>query len=216
MAEKIIAQGAEAILIRKGDALIKRRVKKGYRHPELDKKIRLRRTRRESKILNKASKTINSPRVLEINENKAEIKMEFIPGKVLSDHLDTLPLKKALKICFDIGSEVGLLHSLDMIHGDLTTSNIILKGGKVTLIDFGLGFHSKRAEDKAVDLRLLHQALKSKHFKHYEKYFAEVIKGYKVTSKEDDKILKQLKIVESRGRYKTKGKKPRAKQPMIV
>ena len=56
--EKVIAQGAEAVLIRKDDRLVKRRIKKGYRHPELDQKIRVRRTRREGKILNKASKTI--------------------------------------------------------------------------------------------------------------------------------------------------------------
>lgn len=210
--KKIIAQGAEAVLIRKDNHLIKKRVKKGYRHPELDKKIRTRRTRREAKILDKTSKTINTPSILKVDEKRAEIIMDFIPGKVLSTHLDTLNLKEALKICFDMGSEVGLLHNMDIIHGDLTTSNMILKKEKVTLIDFGLGFHSKRAEDKAVDLRLLHQALKSKHFKHYEKYFQYVINGYKVTNKEHKKILEQLKKVQSRGRYKNKIKK----QPNIV
>ncbi|MFC1685836.1 KEOPS complex kinase/ATPase Bud32 [Nanoarchaeota archaeon] len=212
MVDKIIAQGAEAILIHKNDNLIKRRVKKGYRHPELDEKIRTRRTRREGKILSKINKTINSPEVFEYNDKKGEIVMEFIEGKRLSDHLDTFPIKKSLKICFDIGSEVGLLHSMDIMHGDLTTSNMILKGDKINLIDFGLGFHSPRIENKAVDLRLLHQALKSRHFKHCEEYFKEVLRGYKVTSKEDEKVLKQLKIVQSRGRYKTKTKK----QPNIV
>jgi len=209
--KKIIAQGAEAVLIRSGEILIKKRLKKGYRHPELDKKIRIRRTRREAKILDKSSKIINTPKILHVDEKKAEISMEFIPGKVLSDYLDKLPLKEALKVCFDIGSEIGILHNLDLIHGDLTTSNMILKKDKVTLIDFGLGFHSKRIEDRAVDLRLLRQALKSKHFKHYEKYIEQVLKGYKVTNKQYDKVFEQLKIVESRGRYK--GKK---KQPMVV
>jgi len=212
MGNKKIAQGAEAVLIHKGKYLVKKRVSKGYRHPELDKKIRIRRTRREAKILEKVSKMINSPNVLEVNEIKAEIKMDFVKGHVLNDYLETLPFKKSLKICFDIGSEVGLLHNMDLVHGDLTTSNMILKNGKVTLIDFGLGFHSKRIEDKAVDLRLLHQALKSKHFKHCEEYFKQIIKGYKVTSNDDEKVLKQLKVVEARGRYKQKGKK----QPMIV
>lgn len=210
--EKIIALGAEAILIKKDNHIIKRRIKKGYRHPEIDKKIRTRRTRREAKILGKTSKTINSPSILRVDEKKAEITMDFIPGKVLSDYLDTPKLKESLKICFDIGTEVGLLHNMDIIHGDLTTSNMILKKEKVTLIDFGLGFHSKRAEDKAVDLRLLHQALKSKHFKHYEEYFQQVINGYKVTNKTYEKTLEQLKKVQSRGRYKTKTRK----QPNIV
>ena len=211
--KRIIAQGAEAIITRKGTSLIKSRTKKGYRHPDLDKRLNIRRTRREAKILNKVSKTINSPALLKSDEQKAEIYMEFIPGKVLSDYLDALPLKQALTTCFDIGSEVGLLHNMDIIHGDLTTSNIILHKNKVSLIDFGLGFHSPRAEDKAVDLRLLHQALDSKHFRHAKKYFEQIIKGYKVTNKKAARILDQLKKVESRGRYKTKGKK---KQPMIV
>lgn len=210
--EKIIAQGAEAVLIRRNDQLTKRRIKKGYRHPELDKKIRIRRTRREAKILNKTSKTINTPQVLHVDEKKAEIIMKYVQGEILNDYLDTLPIKESLKICFDIGSEVGLLHNLDIMHGDLTTSNMILKENKVTLIDFGLGFHSKRAEDRAVDLRLLHQALKSKHFKHSNQFFEQVIKGYKVTNKTYKMVLKQLKVVESRGRYKRKAKK----QPMVV
>lgn len=209
--EKEIARGAEAVLLRKGNSLLKRRIAKGYRNPLLDRMIRERRTRREAKILDKASKTINSPKLIKFDDKKAEIEMEFVSGKVLSDHLDSLPLKDALRICFDMGTEIGLLHNMDIIHGDLTTSNMILKGNKISLIDFGLGFHSKRAEDKAVDLRLLNQALKSKHFGRCEAYHEEVLRGYKVTSNEDKKVFEQLKKVEGRGRYK--GKK---KQPMIV
>ncbi len=204
--EKIIAKGAEAVLIHKGDSLIKRRVSKGYRHPELDKWIRTRRTRRESKILDKVSKTINSPKLLNSDEAKTEIEMQFVGGKVLSDNLDKLSKKDSLKICFDIGSEIGLLHSMDIIHGDLTTSNMILNGEKISLIDFGLGFHSARAEDKAVDLKLLKEAMKSKHYKNWEDYFNQVLKGYKVTSKEESKVFEQLKKVEGRGRYKGKKK----------
>ena len=204
--ENEIARGAEAVLIRKGDSLVKRRIPKGYRHPALDEMIRTRRTRREAKILDKASKMINSPKLIKMDDKKAEIEMEFVEGKVLSDYLDKLPLKEALKVCFDMGSEIGLLHNMDIIHGDLTTSNMILKGDKISLIDFGLGFHSKRAEDKAVDLRLLNQALKSRHFERCEAYYEQVIKGYKVTSNEDKKVLEQLKKVEARGRYKGKKK----------
>jgi len=213
--EKIIARGAEAVLIRKGKSLIKRRVSKGYRHPQLDSWIRERRTRRESKILDKVSKTINSPKLIRSDAKKAEIEMEFIGGKTISDYLDKMPPKEALKVCFDIGSEVGLLHSMDIIHGDLTTSNMILRGDKIWLIDFGLGFHSARPEDKAVDLRLLNQALKSKHFKRAEDYYKEVLRGYKVTSREEDKVFAQLKKVEARGRYKGK-KKGRVDESLIL
>lgn len=204
--EKIVARGAEAVLIRKGSTILKRRVPKGYRHPTLDSWLRIRRTRREAKILDKVSKTINSPGLIKLDEKNAEIAMKFVNGKVLSDRLDALSLKEASKVCFDMGAEIGLLHSMDIIHGDLTTSNMILNGDKISLIDFGLGFHSARIEDKASDLKLLKEAMKSKHYKNWEVYFNQVLKGYKITSKEEKKVFEQLKKVEGRGRYKGKNK----------
>jgi len=207
--EKIIAQGAEAVLIRKDGKLIKRRVPKAYRHPELDKKIRTRRTRAEAKILEKVSRIVNVPKIISVKET--EIDMEFIEGKKLSEWLDKFPLEKAIKICYQLGESIAELHDNDIIHGDLTTSNMILKNDKIYFLDFGLSFHSARIEDKAVDLHLLRQALESKHFKNWSDLFAAVIEGYKKLGNEA--VLLQLKKVESRGRYKGKFD---GKQPMIV
>jgi TP53 regulating kinase-like protein len=198
--QKIIGRGAEALLIHQDGKLIKRRIPKGYRHPELDKKIRTRRTRSEAKLLEKAGKTINTPKVISVSENKAEIDMEFIEGKKLSEHLDKFPLNKAIKICYQLGENIAILHENGIIHGDLTTSNMILQGEKIYFIDFGLGFHSSRIEDMAVDLHLLRQALESKHFMHWSDLFEAVIEGYKKLG--DESVLLQLKKVESRGRYK--------------
>jgi len=197
MKSKIIAQGAEAILIQEDKHLIKDRIKKGYRNSELDLKLRKLRTRHEAKILERANKIVPVPKVLGTSEFKIE--MEFIQGKKLSDELDKMPEKEALKICKLIGQEVAKLHNSGIIHGDLTTSNMILKNNKVFLIDFGLGFHSVHVEDKAVDIHLLKEALQSKHFRNWEKYFQEFIKGYK-----NEQVLKQLEKVEKRGRYKQK------------
>jgi len=198
--EIIIARGAEAILIHKNGKLIKKRVPKGYRHPDLDKKIRTRRTRSEAKLLEKAGKIINIPKVLSVDDKKAEIDMEYIEGKKLSEHLDEFPLNEQEKICFQIGENVAVLHQNDLIHGDLTTSNMILHQDKIFFIDFGLGFHSTRIEDKAVDLHLMRQALESKHFHHWQQLFDAVLLGYKKLG--DESVLLQLKKVESRGRYK--------------
>jgi Kae1-associated kinase Bud32 len=200
MKQEIIGRGAEALLIHQDGKLIKRRVPKGYRHPDLDKKIRTRRTRSEAKLLEKAGKIINIPKVLKVDDKKAEIDMEFISGKKLSDHLDELPLDEQEKICFQIGENVAILHQNDLIHGDLTTSNMILSKEKIFFIDFGLGFHSSRIEDKAVDLHLLRQALESKHFKRWQRLFDAVLLGYKKLG--DEAVILQLKKVESRGRYK--------------
>jgi Kae1-associated kinase Bud32 len=189
MKGKIIAQGAEAILIRKGKVLVKDRIKKGYRHPEIDKQLRKRRTRSEARIISRAS-MIDVPIVKKVKET--EIEMDFISGKRLSEHLDDLAFAKALGICKIIGKNVALLHEHDIVHGDLTTSNMILQGKKVFFIDFGLAFHSHRIEDKAVDLHLLRQAFESKHFLKYKSY------------DKSNQVLKQLEKVEMRGRYKKK------------
>lgn len=202
--EKIICQGAEALLIHKDGKLIKRRTSKRYRHPELDKKIRLGRTRREARLLEKAGKIITIPKILKVDEKNAEIDMEFIEGKKLSDNIDKFSLKEAEKICYQLGEEIAKLHNSGIIHGDLTTSNMILFKEKIYFIDFGLGFHSARIEDKAVDLHLLRQAFESKHFQRWKEYYNKAIEGYKKESKDAEKVLKQLEKVEGRGRYKGK------------
>jgi TP53 regulating kinase-like protein len=202
MKQHIIGRGAEALLIHQDGKLIKRRIPKGYRHPELDKKIRTRRTRSEAKLLEKVSKILNVPKILRVSD--FEIDMEFIKGKKLSENLDKMPLKKQIKICYQLGESVAELHDNGIIHGDLTTSNLILSGEKIFFIDFGLGFHSSRIEDKAVDLHLLRQALESKHFKNWSDLFEAVIQGYKKLG--DESVLIQLKKVESRGRYKNQHK----------
>ena len=109
--------------------------------------------------------------------------------------------EKQNNVIKEAGKQISLLHKNDIIHGDLTTSNMILsKENKVSIIDFGLGYISKKIEDKAVDLHLIKQALEAKHFKNHEELFKNLIKNYK--SKDSKKVLERLKAVEKRGRYK--------------
>ncbi|MBL7100834.1 MAG: Kae1-associated serine/threonine protein kinase [Nanoarchaeota archaeon] len=201
----LIAQGAEAKLYREGSRLIKERIKKSYRHEEIDRKIRKQNTRREHKLLNKASKLIEVPKILEYNEKEHVITMEFIEGGTLRDILDKMPTEKRLKLCEQLGKEIAKLHNENIIHGDLTTSNFILNNRRIFFIDFGLGFHSTKVEDKAVDLHLLRQAFESKHYKHFKQSFKAVMKGYKQESKQAKEVLNRFEVVEKRGRYKKKG-----------
>jgi len=218
---KIIAQGAEAKIILETNSkeglikgnlvpfIIKDRISKSYRIKELDNKIIKSRTKAETKLLIKASEIINAPKPFFIPLfNK--IKMPFIKGKKLSENLDSL--KNKLKIAKEIGNSIAKLHDEDIIHGDLTTSNMILankgefdkeKLGSLYFIDFGLGYISKKIEDKAVDLHLLKQALEAKHYKYYEKLWKAVEQGYKI-SKTSKQVLERLLAVERRGRYKEK------------
>src|SRR3989338_3893980 len=101
------------------------------------------------------------------------------------------------KLSNEIGKKIALLHSKDIIHGDLTTSNMILKGNGIQFIDFGLGFFSEKIEDKAVDLHLIRQALESKHHQIWEQCFREVLEGYKNYNNHKE-VFNRLKIVESR------------------
>jgi TP53 regulating kinase and related kinases len=201
---KQIAQGAEAIILKEGKNIIKERIRKGYRHPELDNQLRKRRTRSEAKIISKVSKIISCPEIIDSDDTSCSIKMEFIDGKMLSGHLDDFKTNEACKICRKIGENIAKIHKGGIIHGDLTTSNMILRENKVYFIDFGLAFHSSKKEDKAVDIHLMKQALESRHFEKWEKYFEEVMKGYQKYCEDYKEIMKQFEKVEARGRYKGK------------
>ncbi len=185
----IIAIGAEAVIERYGDIIIKRRIRKGYRIKELDEYLRKRRTRNEARLMIEARRNrVNVPRVIEVNEKEFTIKMEYIDGEKLSNEEKVLDCEK-------IGEIVNKLHSAGIIHGDLTTSNLIKSNGKMFLIDFSLGFFSKKIEDKAVDLVLLKRALETRH-KNWEECWKRIIKNY--SNKE---VISHIKTIEKRWRY---------------
>lgn len=193
-----IARGAEAVLYRFKDVLVKDRIMKDYRLKEIDLKLRKTRTKKEANLMQKID---FAPKVIEVEEYR--IKMEFIDGVLLKNVLDELNEHERKKIMVLAGEQIAKMHDMNIIHGDLTTSNIILKDSKTWFIDFGLGFVSVKIEDKAVDLHLLKQALEAKHYMHFEESFKSVLEGYK-KSKNYNEVMERLKKVESRGRYKGK------------
>jgi len=204
MVPKTIAQGAEAIISLKDNQINKHRVKKGYRYLDLDNKLRKSRTKSEAKIIEKLKNIINVPKIIKIDNENFQIIMEYISGQKLSDNLEKLDYEKISK---QIGESLTKLHNQDIIHGDLTTSNMIYnkQQNKTYFIDFGLGFYSKKVEDKAVDLHLLQQALNAKHYKIAEKCFKIILKNYK--PKMAKLIIERISVIESRGRYKDKNTK---------
>ena len=131
--------------------------------------------------------------------------MEYIDGDTLKDVLDDSKNRK--DIVQNFAKQVAILHNQNIIHGDLTTSNAILKDNQVYLIDFGLSFFSHKLEDMATDLKLLNQAFESKHHKIFiecNKYF---IQTYKKDAIRGSNVLERLVKVEKRGRYKGKSSK---------
>ncbi len=200
---KLIQQGAEAkiFLDEKNNKIIKDRISKSYRIPEIDKKIIKQRTKAETKLLEKASKIILSSSPENSKENN-KIIMEYIKGEKLSESLNNFSFDKQKNILRKIGESISKLHSQDIIHGDLTTSNMILKDNEIFFIDFGLGYISKKVEDKAVDIHLLKQALEAKHFQYWRELFEEFKKAYSKNYPESKQIFERMTAVERRGRYR--------------
>ncbi|MBS3122232.1 Kae1-associated serine/threonine protein kinase [Candidatus Woesearchaeota archaeon] len=218
---KLISQGAEAKIYLTDSKIIKDRIKKDYRIQEIDEKLRTFRTKREAKILEKLHKFGFVPKVLECDD-KEKLVIEYIEGPKLRDVLDAIYFKNklsALEICREIGKKIKIMHDNHIIHGDLTTSNMMLNSNilldsreksdnqdnnQVYFIDFGLSFVSQKVEDKAVDLHLLKQALESKHYKIWKECFDAVLEEYAKGEGHKD-VISRLEKVEARGRNKAKG-----------
>jgi len=206
----IIQRGAEAILwlsvLDGQQVLVKERVSKGYRVPELDKVIRKQRTKTESRLIERARRAgVHVPKILDIQEFK--IVMEYVKGERVKDILNTSPKTKRLSIYKLIGESIAALHSSSIIHGDLTTSNMILKeqdkSGFYILyfIDFGLGKFSQKIEDQAVDLHLLYEALKAAHFKHLGEAWNIVLNVYKDKYTKSKEVINKIEKIKKRRRY---------------
>ena len=200
---ELIAQGAEATIHCDGTTIIKHRLPKAYRHPMVDMGLRKVRTRREAKILTELARIeFSAPRMVAIDDKEMILKMELIPGKKLRDVLEQNPSVFSR----EIGRKIATLHNNNIIHGDLTTSNMILHEGakEIYFIDFGLSQFSERAEDKAVDLHLLQRALDSKHSTVAKECFVAVLEEYQKSYAHAPAVLERLRAVELRGRNRAK------------
>ncbi len=197
----IIKQGAEAVLIKSKlfneTVLIKKRIQKKYRHPELEKRIVKSRIKKEINLIKKTrSIGVKTPIVLNVDLNNQEIVMEFIKGKTMKKTIEEGETKYLKKI----GEKIGLMHSNNLIHGDLTTSNILIQENKLVFIDFGLGFESSKIEDKAVDLLGLKKTFNATHIE-INKGWAKILSGYRKTNPKSNQVIQQIKEVEKRIRY---------------
>ena len=198
----LLAQGAEAKLFLEDNKILKNRFSKNYRLKDLDDKLRGFRTRREAKILQKLQViSFSAPKLIQ-NDEKENLVIEKIEGKLVKNILEASDFKKLSE---EIGRKIAILHNNSIIHGDLTTSNMIF-GKDIYFIDFGLSFFSDKAEDKATDMHLLKQAFESKHFERWKEYYENAVKGYKEHGNDAKRVIERLEKVEARGRYKGKKK----------
>ena len=141
---------------------------------------------------------IPTPVIFDVDVLSSTIVMENIKGELAKDVLQTSQDRNA--IARKIGVLVGKLHASGIVHGDLTTSNMLIKEGKIYFIDFGLGDRSQEPEKKGVDLHLLKEALDSAHSE-FPELFNHVSEGYISAYDGGKEILAIVEDIEKRGRY---------------
>ena len=187
-----IGRGAEAVITLEDGIVRKWRLPKSYRLPVLDEHLRHERTIREAKIMSEARRCgVPTPILRDISG--FEIVMEYVDGRKLKD--DITP-----ELSEKVGETIGRLHGCGIIHGDLTTSNMILKNGRVYLIDFGLSFHDSFVEARGVDVHVYFQTIQSTHDSP-EELIEAFSRGYRSSFPGAEAVLKRVKEIKARGRY---------------
>ena len=180
-------------------AVEKFRVPKGYRLPVLDERLRNSRIRTEVKLMTEARALgISVPVIYDVDVVENKIVMEHVDGKQAKEIISSGAQSEDL--CRRIGSLVGMLHGNDIVHGDLTTSNILVSENIIYLIDFSLGRKSQAVEDKGVDLHLLKEAFSSAHSA-LSHLFEKVLDGYRSEYESADEVVERMTAIEARGRY---------------
>ena len=202
---KLLKRGAEAELYlteflgRK--AVLKRRVPKRYRMPELDSRIRRERTKAEAKIIHRAkSAGVRTPVIYDIDLRETEISMEYLDHPRVKDALKNMSEGEKERVASEIGRTVAGLHSAGIVHGDLTSSNMMLADGKIALIDFGLAEISGEMERMASDLRVLKEGWRSAHYDD-ERLIDIIFGSYESSWSGGAAVLETLEKAEGRRRY---------------
>ena len=240
----LVAQGAEGRLYKTTHiqpdrpCALKYRPPKPYRHPILDARLTKARISAEAKVLERCCREgVPVPAVYALDAAAGWLMVEWIEGAPVRQGInewlgerpaddappagetDEVPLVDLMR---RIGDAVGRLHRTCVIHGDLTTSNMMLKpwkemkngvgsgqdpkrtavAGDVILIDFGLATQSMSDEDRAVDLYVLERAFASTHPR-AERLFAHVLQAYGQTFKKAPSVLVKLEDVRMRGRKRS-------------
>ncbi|XP_013380275.1 TP53-regulating kinase-like [Lingula anatina] len=215
----LLKQGAEAkiyvIDFLGKPCIVKERFQKTYRHPDLDKSLTAQRTKSEIRsMLRCRTNGIRTPVIYFVDQIKNLIYMEYIQDSVtVRDYVtaiqnnpdgDTHLLEALMQ---KVGSTLATMHEKNIIHGDLTTSNMLLRNPpeelNLILIDFGLGYIENLAEDKGVDLYVLERAFLSTH-PNTEALFELLLQSYaKDYGKGAVEVLRKLDEVRQRGRKRT-------------
>ncbi|EFY92854.1 serine/threonine-protein kinase bud32 [Metarhizium acridum] len=226
----LITQGAEGRLYKTTylrpdvPCALKYRPPKPWRHPILDQRLTKHRILSEARILAKCRRDgVRVPAVYAIDESAGWLMLEWIQGtpvrvninERLGSRTDGIENDARLKdLMRRIGVAIGNMHRVGIVHGDLTTSNMMLRppsdsadqvdalSGEIVIIDLGLASGSIHEEDRAVDLYVLERAFGSTHPR-AECVFGELLDAYRGCFKQAATVLKKLEDVRMRGRKRS-------------
>ncbi|KAI1085152.1 kinase-like protein [Whalleya microplaca] len=230
---------------------LKHRPAKPWRHPVLDARLTRHRILSEARILTKARREgVRVPAVYAVDEAAGELVMEWVAGPPVRVAVNEWLRRRReaevklgrnaeapvtgegegggdadlVALLRRVGDAVGRLHKTGIVHGDLTTSNMILRpwekgaapanghadgagdglmDGDIVIIDFGLASQSTSDEDRAVDLYVLERAFASTHPRAEALFSALLESAYRDTFKQAHVVLKKLEDVRMRGRKRS-------------
>ncbi|RLM72337.1 bifunctional N(6)-L-threonylcarbamoyladenine synthase/serine/threonine protein kinase [Halorubrum sp. Atlit-26R] len=205
-------RGAEATVTFEGTGgdrrVIKRRVEKSYRHPELDRTLRRDRTVAEARLTSEARRAgVPTPLVSDVDLASATLTLQYVGDRDLATALD----ERATEA---VGRHLARLHGAGIVHGDPTTRNVRVSPdgveGRVEsgdsapapetyLIDFGLGYHTGHVEDHAMDLHVFEGSIRVT-ATDPDPLIAAFESGYEAVG--DGEVLERLRDVADRGRYR--------------
>jgi TP53 regulating kinase-like protein len=226
----LITQGAEGRLYKTTylrpdvPCALKYRPAKPWRHPILDQRLTRHRILSEARILVKCRRDgVRVPAVYAIDEAAGWLMLEWIPGTPVRVNINEWLGSRTEGIENDdrlrdlmrrIGVAIGNMHKIGIVHGDLTTSNLMLSppssgteqadllSGEIVIIDLGLASGAIHEEERAVDLYVLERAFGSTHPR-AECLFGELLDAYKGCFKQATTVLKKLEDVRMRGRKRS-------------
>ena len=184
-------QGAEAIITVEADRVIKRRLPKRYRHPDLDARLRRERTVAEARLTSEARRRgVPTPVVRDVDVAEATITFDRVGDRDLGAELTSSRART-------VGEHLARLHETGIVHGDPTVRNVRV-GDRCYLIDFGLGYHSGHVEDHAMDCHVFGGSVRGT-AADAEATLSAFEAGYADVG--DSAVLDRLREIEGRGRY---------------
>lgn len=224
---KLMKQGAEGKIYNGfylgKPTIMKERFPKSYRHKDLDTQLTKDRIKAEARAILRCKMVgILTPCIYLVDFDRRRIYMEHFVNSITvkeflykvesNSDIDHSILKRLGTL---IGTNLGKMHANNIIHGDLTTSNMLLVNKNnenvfndlnnlnLSLIDFGLAHVESSAEDKGVDLYVLERAMLSTH-QVTDIILPIIISSYKSTNKKGfDEVMRKFEEVRARGRKRT-------------